>query len=63
MENSVQFQPKTKVNLFLKQSCARSSVDSKQGTSAVVSLIGFVKVPCLESTEDRANTVLKMNGL
>ena len=60
MENYVQFHPKTKARLFLKQVCARSSVDSKQGTSTVVSLIGFVKVSCLESTEDR---VLIMNGL
>ena len=53
----------TKVHSFLNQCCAQSLVDSKQSTSVVVSLIGFVKVPCFESTEDRANTVLSMNGL
>jgi hypothetical protein len=52
-----------KVHSFLKQCCARSSVDSKQGTSADVSLIGLVKIPCLESTENRANTILKRNEL
>ena len=53
----------TKVHSFLNQCCAQSLVDSKQRTSAVVSLIGFVKVPCFEPIEDRANTVSKMNGL
>ena len=42
----------------------RSSVDSKQGTSANMSTEkGFVKVPCIESTEDGALTVSKTNGL
>ena len=50
----------SKVHSFLKHCCARSSVDSKQGTSAKK---GFVKVPCFESTEDRAFTVYKTNGL
>ena len=39
---------------------ARSSVHSKQGTSANVSVIGFVKVHSFESNEDRAMTVLKL---
>ena len=33
----------------------RPSVHSKQGTSADVSLIGLLKVPCFEVTENRAN--------
>ena len=48
---------------LLKQFCALSSVDSKQSTSSVISLIDFVKVPCFESIGDHANTVLITNGL
>ena len=42
---------------------ARSSVDLKQGSSASARLIGLVKVPCFEGTEDCAHPVLKTNGL
>ena len=48
----------SKVYPFLKQCCGRPSVYSKKCTLADVSLIGLLKVPCFESTENRANTVL-----
>ena len=46
-----------KVHSLLKQCWAETSVGTERGTSA-----DFGKVPCFESAEDRANTVVKING-
>ena len=53
----------SKVHSFLKQCFARSSVEQNNVLQLMSAEEGFVKVPWFDLTEDRENTVSKINGL